>query len=437
LIAGQSVILVDSTDQIELGVTFNQPATDNFFADFDFSIIDKLSEASSITGMKVYQNSGNKIVLRDFSNLVSEGVYGLIIQPNDAFQVVGQIYQPLPSFNNKKTTVNSGHYHDTELVGGIVSGAISSFVETGAAFVEFSVTDATLFDSAIVQQNGDLFEGGRIRFFNPQKIGVDYFTEVIEHSATSITVRRLNRTNWDFTEYQQNQISETWRWEIDATNYGYTINTIYDDFVAIAEFVTEEISTGDITVNVEDTTGMIAGDKIQIISAADKSEINSISSILSGTQFEVTSPTSNTYFLANVVQVKVLRDDFTNTHQHMIRNNEIENLSISEYLDLGYPSQHSHRNISLLDVVSDIEENGSEIIAGGSSEIVYNSFNNGSGWNEVVNLNEFTESDIEVTGVASIEINNGNIVAGTNSGEIFAQIESSITIIPLQQPSTS
>ena len=141
-------------------------------------------------------NSRNQIILNDFSSLVDGELVtdpiALIIKPNDFFKCSGPIYQPLASFNNKITSTESSHYHDLDLIGQFVSGSVGGFVEVLSATVEFDVENSDLFSSPLVQQDGTLFSEARIRFFNPQLIGIEYFSEVISHTSTTLKVKILN-----------------------------------------------------------------------------------------------------------------------------------------------------------------------------------------------------------------------------------------------------
>jgi hypothetical protein len=441
--SGQGFICLDSSGRVPVDITFTQSVRDNFLADFSFDITNGDSPASTIDGITIYQNSRNRVILNDFSSLIvstdesEPTAIALSIQPNDTFRSVGPIYQPLASFNNKKTTTESAHYHELDLVGDYVDGTIASFDTILNDFVTFTVADTTLFDSALVQKDGSLFEGARVRFFSPTQVGIEYFSEVLSFTSTTMTVRLLDATDWDFDAYNEVLISETWNWEIDATNYGYTSGIFYDDFITSSSVVTEDIETGDSTIKVTDTSDMVTDDKIIIISSANKSEINFVKSIVDSTTIELSVVASNSYFVQNTVQVKVLRDEFSNTHEHMIRNNQVETISVSDYLNKGYPSQHSHRNIALINVISDMEKENNNIIVAGSSSFIYNSTNNGVSWSQIADLNEFVEENLEVSGIVNIESRSGQVVVGTTNGEIFSTGASDGEILPLSQPKIS
>jgi hypothetical protein len=438
VIAGQQFVGLDNSGVVPLDVTFTKSVTDNYLTDFNFKVSNSDSVAFETIGMKLYQNFRNKIELKDFSSLITSGTpVALFIKPNDIFRVTGPIYQPLATFNNRRTSVESAHYHELDLIGTFVEGVIDSFTTVKNATVKFEVGDSNLFSSSIVQQDGTLFKEARIRFFNPQQVGVEYFSEVIEHDSTSMTVKLLNNTNWDFSAYSELKISTTWKWEIDATNYGYTESIFYDDFIVSSQSVTQDISISDQFVYVNDTSEMTVGDKILIISDSDKSEENFIKSVIDSTQIELSTLASNNYLTKNIVNVKVLRDEFSNTHQHMVRNNQVETISVEDYLNRGYPPQHSHRNTALIDVVSDIQKENGQIFAIGSTSFVYNSTSNGTVWKKQVDLNDFVEENLEIQGLVDLDFKSGQIVVGTTNGEIFSNGEEGVEILPLTQPSVS
>jgi hypothetical protein len=435
VIPGQNFIGLDSSGIISIDVTFTKSVVDNYLTDFDFRISNSDGGAFGVSGIKLYQNFRNRIELSDFSSLISSDTpVALSIKPNDIFRITGPIYQPLASFNNKRTSVDSSHYHELNLIGGFVSGEVDSFVEVKNATVEFKVSESDSFSSSIIQQDGTLFKEARIRFFNPEQIGIEYFSEVIQHDSENFVVKLLNNTNWDFDDYSLTKISETWKWEIDATNYGYTKNTYYEDIAVESQIVTQDIEISDQYVYVEDTSGMVTGDKILLVSNSDKSETNYIKSIVSLTKLELSTVSSGNYLVKNVVSVKVLRDEFSNIHEHMVRNNQVETLSVEDYLNLGLPAQHSHRNTALIDVVSDIQKENEEIFAVGSGSFVYNSISNGNSWSKIADLNDFVESNLEIQGISNIDLRSGQIVAGTINGEIFSTGDEGVEILPLIQP---
>ena len=433
-IPGQSFVCLDSSGKVPVNVVFTKNVIDNFLVDFNFEISNEaISDSSSIS---IYSNSRNTVYLNDFTSSTGDTPIALSIKPNDLFRASGKIYQPLASFNNKKTSVDSNHYHKLDLIGEFMNGDIDSFVSTVDSVVEFAVSNSNIFSSTIVQKDGTLFSEARIRFYNPQQVGIEYFSEVISHDSSNIKVKLLNSTNWNFTEYSQTKISSTWKWEVDATLYGYTNSTIYEDFITDSQIITSDVSLSDSTITVESTANMVSGDKISI-STSEKSEINFIDTVIDLTTIGLANVASNSYLVKNNPQVKVLRDNFANIHEHMVRENQVQTISIDDYLDKGLPPQHSHRNHALINSIADLKQDNNNIFAVGSSSFVYNSTNDGKGWSKIADLNVFVEDHLEIDGIASIETISGTIIAGTTNGEIFSTSDGGVEILPLNQPTVN
>jgi hypothetical protein len=189
------------------------------------------------------------------------------------------------------------------------------------------------------------------------------------------------------------------------------------------------------TIELDSTAGININDKIRIQDDTSSYEINYVKQILSATQIKVVNGFSRSFLLTHNVQMKVLRDSFTNTHTHQIRNNELEIIGVSEYLDRGYSFNHSHRVLSLISDVSTLLNENSSIIAAGSGSILYSSGNNGSTWVEKVNLNRFLEGSMEeINGVSSGIINNNQIVVGVTNGFLFVETDKNDDVVAIQNP---
>jgi hypothetical protein len=433
LISGQKFVALDNSGKLKINVVFFRDVDNNEFSDFDFKITNEDSDIAGLDGVNVHQNSKNTLILDNFQELIGEISLANAIKANDSFSISGQVYQPLVSFNDKKTSENSFHYHETDLIGQFLKGNISSFISNENLIVEFEVSDSELFNSPLVQKDNSLFLGARIRFYNPQNIGVEYFSEVIEHSSNSIKVKLLKRSSWNFDEYSQINISTGWYWEIDSRSYGFTKNTFYKDIPIKSYKVIQNINSGDTIVKVEDTTTLNINEKI-ILSSSENSEINFVKSIIDQNFFELLYPSQKSFFIERDVYVKVLSDYFSNSHEHIIRNNEIEKLSIQEYNDIGLPVSHSHRVVALIENVLDIKNSEGEIFVAGSGSKIYKTTDSGASWSELVDLNSSTEDGYTVNGVSEIDVFSGQIIAGTMNGRIFSNKYKGTAIIPLAKP---
>jgi len=179
---------------------------------------------------------------------------------------------------------------------------------------------------------------------------------------------------------------------------------------------------------------MLVGDKIRIQDDTLSKEINYIDTIISPTRIKTLNESARTFFKNRNPQIKVLRDSFSNTHEHQIRSNEVEKLSISAYLVNGYPLEHSHRVLALIPNVSSLLERNGEIIAAGSTDKLYNSLDNGQTWQEIVDLNNYLEGADELTGVSTMSLRGGKIMAAASNGNIFVEGVVNKDVVRLRKP---
>ena len=406
VINGQSISLIKSN--LELTVVFNRPVKNNEFINFKMDILNSTSNPIK-NDIVVHSNTQNKITLNYSEYLIDAA----------SFSLKGISFEPVQSFNNKKTTIEDDHYHGTEMVGVNVSGDISSFSNVGSSTVTINVKNTNNFSNPIVQLRGDLFSDATIRFFNKSNLSSEFLTKVISHDSSSITVKSMIGTEWDFETYNLIKISEDWSWEIDATNYGYTYGISYNDFMCEHQNIIGNINKGDETISIKSTSGIIVGDKIRIVGGTNVNEINYVKSILGGTSIELSSSANNVYRIQNNSHIEVLRDSFSNIHTHQIRNNMVETLIIEDYIAKGYQLRHSHRSIPLLETVSGLEKIQSKIVSAGSDSKIYKSTNNGQTWSSLPDLNSYSGNGDEITGVSTISAYGSKIIIGTTNGNIF------------------
>jgi hypothetical protein len=300
--------------------------------------------------------------------------------------------------------------------------------------VVINVADTQNFNIPMVQLRGDFFHDAKIVFTTPESINMRYESEVVSHNSTSISVRIKQGSYWNFTAHDPALISEGWNWEIDATDYGYTNGITYNDFNIINTAITNALNRAGDTVKVENSTGMLVGDKLKIQDDTLSFEINYVKQIVDSTTIKITTPASRTYFKDQNPQIKVLRDTFTNTHIHQIRNNETEVISVSDYLEKGYPTQHSHMVLPLITDTSVLLNQGSRVIAMGSSSKIYDTYDNGTTWREVVDLNNFLEGTEEINGVSAGILNNNKMIVGATNGNLFVEAENQNEVIKLDSP---
>lgn len=415
---GQKIRLIDSTKLFPVWGSLDREFKENALVGLTLSAQGKSYD--------IYSNFSNNIVLSttDYTSLST----------GNTFDIEGTLFEPVPSFSNTQTSVESGHYHYLDLIDGTVSGEVGSFGTVNSSYVTINVTNTTNFNIPIVQLRSDLFYGGGIIFTNKYSPNLRYDSEVVEHSATTIKVNLKNSSYWNFSASDLRKISVGWKWEIDGTNYGYTDGTYYDDFEIDGYGLTQTISRGDTLVYIEDTSALVVGDKVKLQDDTLSYEINYVSQIVSTTSIRLSTAASRTFEKSNSSQIKVLRDSFTNTHIHQVRDNELEPISVQEYLIRGYPSQHSHRVLpSMTDISTLINQNNS-VYCVGSGSIIYKSSDVGSTWSQYVDLNDYVESNEEIEGSSTATLYSGKLVVGANNGSIFAQVDEKGGIIRLRKP---
>lgn len=444
---GQDIMCFDSGGKLEVWVVLDEDFKDNALAGLTFRLVKSGALATQIdtestdvattrdedAAVRVFRNlpidsNFKNGILLDVGELIKSGDIDierlLQIKTGDSFEIHGGLFEAMLSFGHKTTSTDVSHYHAVDNVNAIVSGKVSVINNYDASFVEFDVSDAVNFDLELVQRNGDLFYGAKIVFTNLDTPNIRCVSEVIMHTSNSITVKTKSLTYWGLSGYDKLRISDGWDWTIDASAYGYTGDPIYDDFMILSRKAIDNFEVGSEYLEIESTAGILVGDKISIQDDTLSSEIHHVAQILSATRLEITSSMSRTYFKNRNVQIKVLRDVFSNIqaiHTHQIRNNEVQTVIVREYLDHGYNSEHSHRSLPLISDVSALIDDGKEIFSVGSSSIMYSSRDNGGSWRAVVDFNLIRENEAEISGISAAAMKNGKFAIGTTNGNVFVR----------------
>ena len=431
----QKVRLISSDNKLPIWVSMTRSIKPNSLAGLNIKLNDVLTDSTgnvSAVSNYIYSNLKNNIVINvDVTN-------PLIILAYDSgkgFTIDGKLYESLPGFSHKKTSVNIDHFHMANTVGNVVGGIIDSFNSHDSSFVTFTVADTYNFNIPLVQLQGDLFENAEIVFTNQKNYNIRFISEVISHTANTVTVRLKNNNYWDFSGSNNLKVSEDWFWEIDGTDYGYTSGTYYDDFIILGKKITADVNINTDLVDVTDISGFIVGQKVRLQDDTMSYEENTISNIISATRIQLSNNVTRTFFKTKNPEIKVLSDVFSNTHIHQIRNNEVMVVNVPDYVLRGYLPDHSHKVLSYLTDVSSLLIRGNEIISMGSDSLLYHSNNNGVTWTELVDLNNYIEGGDEILGVSSGTLDSNNkIIAGSTDGFLFVESDGQNSIIKLQKP---
>jgi len=459
--AGQSFAMVNLTNQITLWTVLDRKVAANSLTGLaiKYQLPLEVSQSSDVRIIRqiedvvIVSNTENSItfdvenILPQLANIRGQALTAgvseddlntlapiFLFKAGDLFNLDGAIFEALPGFSNKKTSLDSDHYHTSEMVDAFISGKISSFGARNASYVRIFVGNTENFNDPLVQLQGDLLENAKIIFTNVDSYNLRYESDVVLHDATSITVRIKSSSFWNFDEADRLNISQGWDWQIDARTYGYTEDITYDNFVVKNAGIIEQLDRGETTVKLEDTSGIIVGDKIRLQDDTLSFEINTVASIVDPQTITVSTPLARTYFSTKNPQARILRNTFSNAHIHQIRANEVELLNIQEYLDIGYSSSHSHTVLPLISDVNQMLNRSGEIIVMGSDSKIYSTFDNGVTWTEIADLNNFTEGDISVGGIFSGTLRNDGIIAGATNGRVFAEGAASGEVVGLIAP---
>lgn len=419
VIVGQSFSMSDGSKKTILFVSFDKNVARNEYVGFylRWESIENANQ-TSITPL-IITNDTNSITVAPVNGMSLSSVFNV----GDRITPVGIAFKPLVGFNNQKTSKESDHYHDLELIGAILNGSIESFISQGSSMATILINSVNGFENELVQRSGELLKGAKILLSNSNEFGIkNVFGTIVSHTAETITLTMDNPSEWDFEGYNIAKASVGWKWAIDASTYGYTKNTIYEDFVEFSSLVNANILVGSTSISVKDSSGFLIGQKIVIEDVMGAKEYNSIESVDGPTAITISSPVDKSYFAYNSPQVKVLVDDFTNEHVHMVRKNQVESLKVNEYLDRGYSSIHSHTVQAFLPAVNGIFVKDEEIISIGDDKIIYKSYNDGATWLRKVNLNFFLEGAVPVSAVVCGDISsNGKLIVGTQNGSVFVE----------------
>lgn len=421
---GQRIRIAKTSTELTLWVTMDQIFRDNSLVDNYLGVLgtDSLAVGLSNTDAQIVSNARNRIDLKFSSSTVQNVPVALTFDQGDNVEIYGVIIKPLDTFVGRKTIFESDHNHDVDLIGDYVEGRIGGFANKTTALVDILVSESDLFGSTIVQKRGDLFENARIVFTNDESYNLRFETTVVSHDANSIKVQINDPDNWNFSAIDNEKISVGWRWTIEAFSYGYTTGITYKNFIVLGKKIAEKVTRGDTIITLEDTIGISANNTIRIQDDTFTGLIYVVDSVLDSTRIQLKSEVERTYFLEENPEIKVLRDTFSNTHEHQIRNNEAESLSIQAYIDNGYSITHRHRIIPLLEEVSDAKREGTVNYCIGSSSIIYKTEDYGVTWEEKIDLNDYREGSEKIEGLSSLDIDNGSLLVGTKNGNIFVEI---------------
>jgi len=451
------VILEQTSDQITVDATILPAAArptintiDDIVEGQTFSILDKTGKIifhvqfDDFTNINQY--SGKYLTTETFSSKINSNTYDTVtVEPyalpeqnliltfnsGDSFEVSGQSLSTLSSFDGKKTTTDLDHYHDTDLINNIIYGNIAS-LEIGNSSVKVAINVTSNWDSKI-DLDEYLLQGATLVIYNPITKNISFETKIIKLTQYEMEVVTSNLSWWDELEYNPSKISSGWEFSIDANLYGFTSNIYYDDFKVNEQMILTDIIKNDSTINIQNTSGFMVGDKILIEDNFGTFETHYVSSVIDSTNIAVKETIKSSFFVMQNAKVKVLRDSFANNHIHKVKRNEIKNVLVEDYNSMGYRSRHTHRCIPLILSVNDVLKYRDMMVAIGSNSKIFKSYNSTSTWYELTDINDNNEGGEEVSGLSAATLYGTGLIVGSNNGYIFSN-QNADSIVKLEKP---
>lgn len=445
---GNSILAENKDGEISIYVRFNMDIEDMSLIGKNIILLQSPYSRYIDGDITIKSNEVNKIVLNKVSlsnndspsnssaTIESVGNYmPFLFGINETFAINGGVISPVKSFQFRKTSEEQGHYHNLNLVAQKLLANITSISNNAnTKYADIVISNVSGFDNAILAVDPYLLDEEQIIFTNSNNPYVFFKKKVKSIVGSTLTVEIGNVNEWNMTSYDENLISPQWSLSIDATTYGFTSGTFYNDFEVLGEKLTQNVSSGDSIIYIESTAGFAAGNKIRIVGVSNKSEENVVESVLDATRLELRFGLSKSYVVADGAYVKLLSNSFANTHTHKITKNRVELVAVTSYHDAGYDLKHSHETEPYIRTINSMAANGSGIAVVGSSSKVYLSAN-GTYWHEVVDLNNCLENGRDISSIHKIIFENDNgLVAGADDMHLYFQNYSPSAIEDFESP---
>jgi hypothetical protein len=388
------------------------------------------SETIDLSHLSILSNTNESIVV-DIEKLPQAAT---VITSGDSFVIEGDMIRSVSGFDNRLTSADSGHYHEANVVGDVITGTLDSITDMGASYVTFRVIETSNFDIELVQRKSNLLKDAQIRFRTETSPLITYSTRIVEHTADTIKVLTGTDSMWNSITFDPSKVSSGWHFEIESQNYGYTTSTVYSDFVLKGEALDVDISRG-VSLIPMDSTGVSVGDKIRIQDDSGSFVNNIVDAIPDTTHVHLYTPLTRTFYVQKNATVYVFTDVFGEIHEHQIRRGELEVIRVPSYLDHGYSSEHTHLSMPMIASINAMVSSGATIYAAGSGSIIYNSLDGGNEWRKVIDLNDYVDGVEDIESVSAVSsTSDGNVLIGTSNGLVFVKNVITGNITRLIQP---
>ena len=435
LYANQTVTLIDSTGIVPLWCSSILPFSKNCLA----NQIIKTSgyDKSGVLSDALWVSSGNAGSCINLTGVTQPWN----IYPDSEIYLQTMFLEPLRSFEGVKTTTDNGHYHSISMIGKVFQGTVASVssIDAKTVRITFGTEHLTNYPGDILPLDYTMIEGAEAIFSKENNPAVSYTKNVVSAGATYIDVGLDYQEDFDFAGTNPDRIGEGFIIAIDARDYGITSGTSYDDFRAIWQPVAADVDIGNVTITIQSTASVILGDFIRVYDETGKSFETTVQSIPSGTTLTLSEASPKTFLVKDNPHIEILRDTYSNTHTHLVRNKEVEPVDVTVYSSFGYDPVHAHRQEGLIFSISSMLylSDTQEIVVAGTGTKIYRSLDGGLSWIELYDITSRLEGMTEPTQVTMLATDTNNaIIAGTNEGFFLYQGQPRALTIELQNPFT-
>jgi len=320
-----------------------------------------------------------------------------------------------------------------------LSGGIASLSLITASQILVTVKDAVGLDNPLLLSDSTLLCGTTIVIYKND--GTVAYEETIDSTAgvpaiVGIIVNVGNQADWNIDGSRTAGIDTGYSWEIDASACGMTNSTVYEEFITHVSRLAEDAVAGTMTVKVDDPGSFPVSSSVELVDSNGSTQLTSVDS-KSGSMLILADPLDRTYAVAWGAAIRLRQDSFAGDHVHSIRDGEVETVDVSQFAEAGYPRSHNH---VMADKISNVaclrvDESG-KIFAGGSSNIVFSSLDDGESWQEEIDIDSLSNDTTSCQQATCMEVDfTGKTAIGTGCGFIVYQaVDSDMGGEPIEIP---
>jgi hypothetical protein len=408
---GNRFFVTRQDNALKILVSFNKNITRN---ELSGSKLICLTEDNDVLNFKIHSNDIESIDIKEDVDVFLE----IFLNNNIKDLYVENInFYKVNSFDYYKTSIDSDHYHYTNMIKSNISGIIEDIILLNNNY-KIIISDIQNWNS-IINDCPELPYKAVIKFYNNIS-KIYYYSRIINLNINELSSEIIEMNWWDMNGYNPIKISKEWKFEVLLENYGITSFPIYNDFAVITRKIIDNINVGDQFIMLISSNGINVGDKIEIFDSFGKKELNYVKNIISEQIIELDNPTSQSFLMINRCFIKVLVDNYENNHTHIIRNNQVELINIQDFFLKGYQLGHAHLILPYIEGINDLEYNGKIFVVGNNSTII--SSEDMNNWIIEGDLNMYKENKEDISQINKIIQNNEDLIVGANDGNIFSTL---------------